>query len=64
MSNMVLSEGLGLELSVIRARSGERGMAEKLMSEDGDEYDEWNVRDQGDTCHDTTAEPPRPRIYR
>ena len=39
-------------------------MTEDSMGEDGDEYDEWDVRDQRGTCHDAAAEPPRPRICR
>ena len=39
-------------------------MTGKLMGEDGDEYDERDIRDQGGTRHDAAAEPPCPRICR
>jgi hypothetical protein len=37
-------------------------MIGKSVGENGDEYDEWDVRDQGDTSHDAAAESPCPRI--
>jgi len=37
-------------------------MTGKSMGEDGDEYDERDVRDQGDTRHDAATEPPCPCI--
>jgi len=32
------------------------------MGENGDEYDEWDVCDERDACHDAAAESPGPRI--
>jgi len=51
---------------MIGARNAWRGqgMTEKSKGEYDDEYDEWDARDQGGTCNDAAAKPPRPRICR
>jgi hypothetical protein len=51
-------------LGVVDDRGGGAGgdAVGKSTSEDGDEDDEWDVRDQGGTCHDAAAESPRSRI--
>ena len=36
---------------------------EGSMGKYGDQYDEWDVRDQGGTCHNAAAESPCPGVY-
>ena len=61
-----MSVRLGSILSVIGdSEVGEGGQVavEGSMGKYGDQYDEWDVRDQGGTCHNAAAESPCPGVY-